>query len=70
MKFLNEVLKRITANSPLTYPYKSDFQISEEMKNIYKKAISNSNCYIVHIPKTESAKNIVNYLIDKNLIDV
>ena len=70
MKFLNEVLKRIAANSPLTYPYKSDFQISEEMKNIYKKAISNSNCYIVHIPKKESAKNVVNYLIDKNLIDV
>jgi len=70
MKFLNEVLKRITANSPLTYPYKSDFQISDKMTNIYKKAISNSNCYIVHIPKNESAKNVVNYLIDKNLIDV
>ena len=40
------------------------------MKNIYKKAISNSDCYLVHIPKKESAENVANYLIDKNLIDV
>jgi len=69
LKSLSEVLKRITANSPLTYPYKTDFEISDIMTGIYMKAISDSNCYILHIPKNESSENIANYLIDQNLID-
>jgi len=70
LKSLSEVLKRIKANSPLTYPYKTDFEISDIMTDIYKKAISNSDCYILHIPKHESAENVANYLIDQKLIDV
>ena len=70
LKSLSEVLRRIKANSPTTYPYKSDNEIFQSMKDIYQNAFSKSNCYLIHVPKKEKAENIARFLTDHNLIEI
>ena len=70
LKSLSEVLRRIKANSPIDYQYKSDFEIYSMMTKIYQKSVSNSNRYIVHVPRNESPENVANFLIENNLLEV
>lgn len=70
LKSLSEVLRRIKANSPLDYPYKSDFEIYQMMIDIYQNAFSKSNRYMVHIPRKETSDSVSQFLIDNQLIEV
>ena len=69
LKYLSEVLRRIKANSPLDYPFKSDFELYKMMIDIFQNAFSKTNRYMIHIPRKETSKNVANFLVDNNIIE-